>query len=126
MQKCLNKEARHFDRQFKKHPILWLLMFLMVALSAILLTIAIMCNTSYICSNPQQDIMLWFGLMILVSLVVFVAIPNVLRGFLNCLYEESPKIHRVKKMSPLSSPNPPSTPPPKHALKSFREFTQAA
>lgn len=122
MQKCLNKEAKHYNSQFKKYPILWVIMFLLFALSATVLSLAIMCNTSYSCSYLQQDTMLWFGLMMSVSLVLFVVIPNILRFFLNYLYEEEPKAYSVKKMSPLSSP---SRSRPKYPLKSVRH-TMAA
>ncbi len=129
MQDCLNEVASHFNKQYRKYPILWLLSFLYLALSATLLILALLCNTSFPCSYIQQSTLLWFGLILLVGLVPFVIVPNTLRCILNCLYER-PKRSPVKKMSPLSlaqgSPKPPSTPPPKHALKSFREFTQAA
>ena len=145
MQTFLNEEARHYNRQYRKYPILWILLFLYVGLGVTLLTLAIQCNTSFSCSYSQQSTMLWFGLMILVSLVMFSILPNILRVFLNCFFERS-KLSPVKKMSPLSlaegspkglaegspkglpkgTPKPPSSPRPKHALKSFREFTQAA
>jgi hypothetical protein len=133
MQASLNEAASDIDRQYRKYPILWLLSFLYVALGVALLTLAIQCNTSFSCTYAQQGTMLWFGIMILVSLVPFIIVPNILRYTLNCLYER-PKLSPVKKMSPLSlaqgspksTPKPPSSPRPKHALKSFREFTQAA
>ena len=129
MQAFLNEEARHYNRQYRKYPILWILLFLYVGLGVTLLTLAIQCNTSFSCSYSQQSTTLWFGLMILVSLVMFSILPNILRVFLNCFFER-PKLSPVKKMSPLSlaegTPKPPSSPRPKHALKSFREFTQAA
>ena len=133
MQACLNEEASHFDRQYKKYPMLWALSFLYVGLGVSLLTLALQCNTRYSCSYDEQGVLLWFGLMILVSVVVFVILPNILRVLLNCFFER-PIVSSVKKMSPLSlpqhspkgSPKPPSTPPPKHALKSFREFVAEA
>lgn len=124
MQECLNDEARHASRQYKKYPALWLLSFLYLALCASLITLAFLCNTTYPCSYSQQNTMLWFGLMLLVSLVMFVIVPSLLRCCLNCLFIR-PRVDTVKKMSPLNIPKPPSTPPPKHALKSFREFTQS-
>jgi len=82
--------------------------------------------------------MLWFGLMLLVSLVMFVFIPGCLRFILNCVYVRA-EISKVKNTLPLATtmakplamtrkeiPDPPSSPPPRHALKSFREFTLAA
>ena len=108
---------------------LWILSFLYVGLGVSLLTLAIKCNTSFSCTYTQQDAMLWFGIMILISLVMFVILPNILRVFLNCLFER-PKLSLVKKMSPLNLeqglPKPPSSPMPKHAMKSFREFIVAA
>ena len=132
MQTCLNEEATHFNRQFRKYPMLWVLLFLYVAIGISLLYLVFHCNIHYTCTYVQQDTMLWFGMMILVSLVPCVIVPCILRFTLNCFYER-PKLAPVKKMSPLASlegklkplPKPPSTNPPKHALKSFREFTQA-
>lgn len=129
MQTCLNEEASHYSRQFRKYPMLWILLFLYVALGAALLYLTFQCNISFICTFAQQDAMLWLGMMILLSLVPCMIAPCFLRFTLNCFFER-PKLSPVKKMSPLASvkkgiPNPPSGPQPKHALKSFREFNQA-
>ncbi len=107
MQKFLNEEARHFDRQFNKYPGLWILMFLYVALATTLLIVAILCNSSYRCTHDQQSVMLWFGLILLLIFGIFVILPNILRISLNCLYKE--KKIPVKKMWPLTLVNPPKS-----------------
>ena len=125
MQTCLNEEATHFNRQFRKYPMLWVLLFIYVSTGISLLYLVLQCNISFTCTFAQQDTMLWFGMMILISLVPCIIVPCILRFILNCFYER-PKLAPIKKMSPLSKPlpKPPSSPPPKHAMKSFREFTQ--
>lgn len=126
MQTCLNEEAIHFNRQFRKYPMLWILLFLYVATGVSLIYLVLHCNISFTCTYAQQDTMLWFGMMILISLVPCIIVPCILRFTLNCFFER-PTLPPIKKMSPLHQalPKPPSSPPPKHALKSFREFTQA-
>ena len=114
MQQILNEEASHCNSQFNKYPALWVLLFLYTASSAILVTMAFLCSK---CNFIEQNIMLWFGLLMLVSLVMFVIIPNILRVFLNCFYER-PKI-TVKKMSPLSLVGSPKS--QRALIKSFRE-----
>jgi hypothetical protein len=114
MQQFLNEEASHCNSQFNKYPSLWVLLFLYTASSAILVTMAFLCSK---CNFIEQNIMLWFGLLMLVSLVMFVIIPNILRVFLNCFYER-PKI-TVKKMWPLSLVGSPKT--SRNPMKSFRE-----
>jgi len=125
MQTCLNEEATHFNRQFRKYPMLWVLLFIYVSTGISLLYLVFHCNIYYTCTFAQQGTMLWFGMMILLSLVPCAIVPCILRFTLNCFYER-PKLAPIKKMSPLSKPlpKPPSSPPPKHAMKSFREFTQ--
>lgn len=118
MQTCLNEEAAHFNRQYRKYPSLWILSFLYIGFGVALLTLAIQCNTSFSCTYTQQNIMLSLGLMMLVSLVIFVILPNIIRVFLNCLFER-PKIGPVKKMSPLSLVGSPRT--SRNPMKSFRE-----
>jgi hypothetical protein len=122
MQICLNEEASHYNRQFRKYPMLWILLFLYVATGVALVYLVLQCNISFSCTFAQQDAMLWLGMMILLSLVPCIIAPCLLRFTLNCFFER-PKLAPVKKMSPLHQalPKPPSTPPPKHAMKSFRE-----
>jgi hypothetical protein len=117
MQKFLNEEANHFSKQFNKYPTLWFILFLYTALGVSLLSLALQCRKSFSCTYLQEYFMIWFGVLILVSLVMFVIIPNILRVFLNCLYER-PKALPVKKMSPLSLSKIPVT---RNPLKSVRQ-----
>lgn len=121
MQTCLNEEATHFNRQFRKYPMLWVLSFLYVAIGVTLIYLVLQCNISFTCTLAQQDTMLWFGMMILLSLVPCAIVPCILRFTLNCFYER-PKLAPIKKMSPLSKP---PSPKQKNPLNSFRESTQA-
>jgi hypothetical protein len=133
MQTFLNEEASHFSKQFRKYPVLWVIMFLWVAVPVILIPLAFFCNTTYTCSYNEENALISIGLMAGMSFLIFVIIPNTFRIFLNCLFTKpvESKNVRVKINSPLNSiqkeiPDPPKGPYPTHALKSFREFTTTA
>ena len=140
MQKCLNDDASHFFRQFKKYPILPVLLLLFIASSITMLVVALLCNTTYPCTYIQQDISLYFGLIFCVFCVVFIGFPCCLRFILNGIYYEPPVLP-LTRMSPIivvtnspkqrprsrsnsreKIPPSPKVPIPKHGMKSFKEF----
>ena len=117
MQKFLNEEHRHFSREFK-HP-LWLVGLLVFTGGSVAMVVtAFLCDTlTYL----QESILLQIGLIFCVFLAVFVVTPYIMRVILNSLFKTRRLSTGLKNLPLHYSPPPPNSPPPRWALKSFRE-----
>ena len=108
------------------------MLLLFIASGIVILTVSLLCNTTYPCTQQQVDYSLFFGLILCVLSVIYIGVPCCLRCILNGIYYQdtiqviykSP-IRSIKniKVSKLKRGIPPSpkSPSPKHALQSFRE-----
>jgi hypothetical protein len=120
MQKYLNDEAKYFLREFRRNPIIPVII-LSIELSAVaMIVISINCNISYPCTNDQMNYTLFFGLIISTCTISFVAIPCFIRFLLNCIYRKKHNSRHIRGVINRKLHSPPY-PYPRHALKSFRE-----
>jgi hypothetical protein len=143
MQKCLNEDLTYFYNKFKKHPWILLIIILFVGGGIATLTVSLLCNVKFPCTNDQQIYALMFGMNMCLVTAIFLLLPCLLIGMINCIYYDTIKepVLPVTRRSPLSSREPrvrsrsnsrektppsPKTPVPKHASKSFREFHSEA
>ena len=136
MQKCLNEDLASLFKQFKKHPWILLIIILFVGGGIATLTASLLCNVKFPCTNDQQSYALMFGMNMCLVTAIFLVLPCLLTGIINCIYYDTIKepVLPVTRRSPLSSrprsrsnsrekiPPSPRGPSPNHASKSFKEF----
>jgi len=138
MQKCLNEDATYFSKKFKKHPWIAVIIVLFVLSGITTLTVSLLCNIKFPCTNDQQNYALFFGMNMCLASTIFILLPFLLTGIINCIYYDTivePVLPIVRTRSPLQSrprsrskstektpPSPKLRPIPKHASKSFKEY----
>lgn len=144
MQNCLNEDAAHFYKQFKKYPWIFVMLLLFIISGIVLLTVSLLCNIKFPCRDDQQNYSLFFGLNMCLVSAIFIGLPCLIRGILNCIWYEQPILPViVTTRSPLSSrqsppknrspqrsrsnskektPPSPKGPIPLHGMKSFKEY----
>jgi hypothetical protein len=126
MQDCLNEDAAYYYKKFTKHPWILLILVLFIAGGISSLVVSLLCNTSFPCRSHEQETALYIGLNICLVSAVFIGLPCLIRGMLNCIWYKQ----AVTTTSPLRSPrkNPPSPrgPIPLHGMKSFKEYHSEA
>ena len=134
MQKYLNEDATYFYNKFKKHPWILVIIVLFVVSGIATLTVSLLCNVKFACTYDQQNYALMFGMNMCLVSTIFILIPCLISGILNCIYYDTinEPVLPVTRRSPLTSrrpspqreKNPPSPrgPSPKHSSKSFKEY----
>ena len=139
MQKCLNEDLASLFKQFKKHPWILLIIILFVGGGIATLTYSLLCNVKFPCTNDQQSYALMFGMNMCLVTAIFLVLPCILTGMINCIYYDTIKepVLPVTRRSPLSSreprarsnsknpPSPKGAVPP-HGMKSFKEYHSEA
>lgn len=103
MQKCLNDDASYYFAKFKEYPAILVLLILFIISSISILLLSLLCNIKYPCSYEQQDVSLYFGMMLTIFCVVFIGLPCCLRFILNGIFYEPP-ILPVTVESPITRP----------------------
>jgi hypothetical protein len=119
MQACLNNQDRYIISNLKKYPSLLVAMVAIAMIGIGLLTLSILCNTSFSCTYQERDIMLFVGLNMCIWMLVLYIIPTCLRILLNSIYKE--KKSSSRRNYPLSYVPPPRGTPPRSAMRSFRQ-----
>ena len=116
-------------KSLKKCSCLWWTILLILIGGIALLPISLLCNIYYPCSFTDVSVMLSLGLMVIFSVSAYILLPWFIAWIGNYIYKKRPNqdtrpiivVHRPRPRSPKRIPSPPRTPPPKSALKSFRE-----
>lgn len=128
MQQCLNEDTIYLCK--RPWIVVLLLIFILAGIS--MLTVGILCNIQFPCSDQLHTTMLTIGLNMSLISLIFIATPIILTLTINCIWYKK-EVLPITTRSPLSSRsqspsrlnskgNPPqSRPSPKHA-KSFKEF----
>ena len=119
MQACLNNQDKCITSNLKKYPSLLVAMAAIAMIGIGLLTLSILCNTSFSCTYEQRDIMLFVGLNMCIWMLVLYIIPTCMRLILNSIYKE--KKSSSRRNYPLSYVAPPRSRPPRSAMRSFRK-----
>ena len=139
MQNCLNEDAAHFYKQFKKHPWILAILVLFIVGGIVTLTLSLLCNHTIPCTADQQTYSLYFGLNMSLVSATFVGLPCLIRGILNCIWykkpvlpvtittrsplrSSSPSAQRSRSNSKEKTPPSPKGPIPLHGMKSFKEY----
>lgn len=133
MQKCLNEDATYFYNKFKKHPWILVIIILFVVSGIATLTVSLLCNVKFPCTNDQQNYALIFGMNMCLVTAIFIVLPFLVTGVINFIYYDTiiEEVAPVTRRSPLTSRrtspqrekiSSPRGPSPKHASKSFKEF----
>jgi hypothetical protein len=100
MQKFLNEEATHLSKQFKKHPFIPVIIIITIIAGIVSLTLGMLCNTSFKCSDAEKDVALHIGVNLCIITAVAIIIPCILRYILNCIYYEK-TVLPVTVMTPI-------------------------
>jgi hypothetical protein len=118
----VNKGNARCISSLNKYPcVSWMISVLLIG-GIGLLPISLLCNIYYPCSNNELGVMLTLGIIVCFSLIVYVMIPCIIIGILNCIYKNTIDDQDTRPRVVVSRiPPPPKSPPPRSASKSFSE-----
>ena len=105
MQKCLNKDSKYLWEFLMRHPFALVMLIFFILSGITLVTLTFLCDVKFPCTSEQKINTLTFGMNICLMVFIFIVIPCLLRGCLNCLFTEKPdkpeKIRVIVQDSPL-------------------------
>jgi hypothetical protein len=131
MQQCLNEDVSYLC----KRPWIIVLLLIFVLSGISMLTVGILCNIRFPCSDQLQTTILTIGMNMSLISLTFIVIPIILCLMINCIWYKK-EVLPVTTRSPLNSrsqspsrlnskgktPPSPKGPIPLHGMKSFKEF----
>lgn len=107
MQTCLNKDSKYIWEFLMKHPFVLILLVIFTLSGITLVTLSFLCDLKITCTLEQKSNFISFGTNICLLVFVFIVLPCLLRGCLNCLFTEKvsgnvvmrPPVRRSEKIT---------------------------
>ena len=114
MQTCLNKDSKYIWEFLMKYPFVLILLVLFTLSGISLVTVSLLCDVRFTCTAEQKINTITFGMNICLLVFVFIVLPCLLRGCLNCLFTEKasgtivmrPPVRRSEKIRVLVQESP--------------------
>ena len=84
MQECLNSDHEYLKRDFRKYPFLWVITAGLVIFTILFSVVGYFCLASWRCPEGMGPIFIIIGVTLIISFIVFIALPYLILILLNC------------------------------------------